>query len=695
MRRVLLAYLAGSLACAASLSGPPPSPNEPGETPPARAALSLPAVLSLPYVSAGAGGSSLAVTVTNTGAAEATGLRWDLLGDPALHLGATPDNLPGGASAVIELSYDGAPHESIASARLSLSSRGETVAAEVYAVAGDPALGQGTWESLLGPNGELMGEGITLALPAAPYPVEGGTFNDASVRIFLPEGYRDLGAHDVVLHFHGHNTTLSSTVASHRYPQHLYASGVNAILVVPQGPVNAPSGDFGKLMSPDGARALLDQVLIVLYREGKIASPLLGDVLLSSHSGGYRAVAANISGNDRFPVRQVNLYDSLYGFSAVYAEYALAGGVLRSNYTATGGTKANNEALAADLQGAGLDLSETPSQRALRDAGAVIYFADTSHGAATRLLGAYGEHLRWAGLRSRHGPRVELREALAGPFGARVRWLSPREEGLLGFQLQTSTDGASWEVVAEAGPAQEEASFPLTGPALFRLVPQIEGLSASLASPVVWLDPAGSGLVVNGVDRIVDGSFAGLTHDFAARVGRAAGTSGAISRRALTEDNFDASRAPLLVWLSGDSSSADRSLSAAEQVIVSSYLQAGGRLLLSGSELAFDLASRSPSFLAGTLGATLAADDSASYRLSGLGLDPFGYSGGDAPYQEDFPDALSPQPGAEVLLSYDNGLAAAVGNEHRAALLGFPLELVDDPEALASLLQALRTYLER
>lgn len=692
------ASLALVLASCTPDVGYPINPNVPTE-----ARLVMPNLISLPYVSANAGGSELSVTVENQGEKTLTGpdggdLVWTLSGDPLLSIVSAPTSIEGETTATLTLSFAGASQETIAEALLTATTATGDTLATVFGVAGDASLGVANWERLEGPNEEFLGDGVTLSLPTAPYPDAGSTFTDASVRIFVPEGYRERGSQDVILHFHGHNTTLAATLAGHRYQQHVYASGVNAILVVPQGPVNAASGDFGKLMSPANTEAFLRQVLVVLYREGMIFAPKLNEVVLTSHSGGYQAVAANINNGGRFLVSQVNLFDSLYGFSSTYEDFALAGGLLRSNYTTGGGTLANNQALVSSLQGAGLAVSEDATTLSLLQSPADIYFADTSHNGTTRLEAAYAEQLRWGMLHSRHGPRIEVRQATVTAGIATISWLSPRDEDLEKFVVETSTDGVTWTEVAEASSEETSVSFPVAGLVRARVVPVLLGVlqSESLPSNEVVLSE-GNLLIVDGFDRRIDGSFAGLSHPFAAKIGEAAGASGYLSHRALTEDGFSLQGVETVIWLLGDESISDLSLSDEEQAILNSYLQSGGRLLISGSELAFDLDNQGSAFLTSTLGASLAADDSNSFTVSGVGplsaLSGFSFSGAEAPYQEDFPDALTAQNGAEVLLRYANGMNAAVGRNNRVILVGFPLELID-PASRGAVLQGLLGYLQ-
>lgn len=340
----------GAPAAADDAAVPPDSGTAPDAAAPDGSGplLVVPAVIDLPYVVAGQGGSQLDVPLRNDGDGPLVGLSFWVTGATAIHASASFTSIAAGGSAPVHVTYDGAAHEVIAEAALHVGTPGGERVVPVFAVAGDAALGAASWEAVTGAGGVHCGDGATVSMPTAPFPDTSASYTDSSVRVFVPDGYRDRGGHDLVLHFHGFNATLADTVTAHLYQEHLYASGVNAVLVVPQGPVNDASGNFGKLMHPAGTLAMLEEVLVLLYREKRLTYPRLGEVVLTSHSGGYQAVAANL-GSTLLPVTQVDLFDSVYGYESTFETFAVGGGRLRSDYTQTGGTLANNQAMAAWL----------------------------------------------------------------------------------------------------------------------------------------------------------------------------------------------------------------------------------------------------------------------------------------------------------------------------------------------------------
>jgi hypothetical protein len=675
-------------------SGPPAAPRGPH--------LVVPAVIDIPYVVAGQGTATAQVEITNDGDATLEGLSWMLSGDPTISLGSAPTSLGPGEKAELSLTWSGSSTEAIAQASLAVSMPNSAVDIPVFAVAGDPGLGSATWEYVEGAGGVIAGTGATVAMPAGPFPDGVSKYMDPSVRIFLPESYRDRAAQDMVLHFHGWNSTIASTLATHLYQEHVYASGSNAVLIVPQGPVDAPSGDFGKLMTKGGVTRLLTEVLILLYRERKITHPVRGDLVVTAHSGGYQAAAAALDPNNQPPkVAQVGLFDALYGYETGFEAFVVfAGGVLRSNYSESGGTLDTNQAMAAWFQQKGVKAVTEWSQRSLRDDAPVIDFAATTHVGTTRRQGAYGENLRWKLKHSRHGPRIELRELYPLDGTATVRWLAPVDEDVTGFVVETSIDGLSWTPAAKTTASASEATFPLATGARVRIKAQMKGMVTGdvLPSDTYRVDPSAKILVVDGFDRVLDGAHGGLAHDFAAQVGEAGGPVATISHRAVTEDGFDLSPWPVVLWLLGDQSTGDVSLSAGEQTALLDYVNGGGHLVMSGSELAFDTGQTAAGamFLEQCFGAAFLADDSGSREVAGQGplapIATFAFGGPKAPYAAASPDALAPTAEGMVLLEYGSGMAASIGIAGKGALVAFPLELTNSGAVLGTLVKSLVAF---
>lgn len=157
---------------------------------------------------------------------------------------------------------------------------------------------------------------------------------------------------------------------------------------------------------------------------------------------------------------------------------------------------------------------------------------------------------------------------------------------------------------------------------------------------------------------------------------------------------------PAVLWALGEESTVDETFSNAEQNRVTAFLNGGGRLFLSGSEIAWDLGRASGptaadrSFLQNQLHASLGGDtndDAGAYSFAPVpgGIfngDPSGRfdNGSVGIYDVRFPDVLTPVgPNAQAALNYTGGLPGAAAVQHadpatgsKLVYLGFPFETI-------------------
>lgn len=181
--------------------------------------------------------------------------------------------------------------------------------------------------------GEL-GWTIILGMRNGPYPYAGTKWTDDSTLVFVPRHYRarEGDGLDVLVHFHGHGTHARKTVAEKQLREQFHAGEQNAILVVPQGPVDANDGRFGKLDEVGGLNRFLRELRPALQRaevaealgEAAIGSDArVGVTALSAHSGGYR-VAAKCVTHGGWSVNELYLFDALYGAREEFRNWVLA-----------------------------------------------------------------------------------------------------------------------------------------------------------------------------------------------------------------------------------------------------------------------------------------------------------------------------------------------------------------------------------
>ena len=106
-----------------------------------------------------------------------------------------------------------------------------------------------------------IGTTLWLELEHGPFPYRDKPYTDATTAVFVPRHFR-VREHriDTVLHFHGHEATVPRVLQGFALREQLFDSRQNAILVVPQGPVNARDSSGGKLDRPDGLLRFLTEV---------------------------------------------------------------------------------------------------------------------------------------------------------------------------------------------------------------------------------------------------------------------------------------------------------------------------------------------------------------------------------------------------------------------------------------------------
>jgi hypothetical protein len=213
------------------------------------------------------------------------------------------------------------------------------------------------------------GELIVTQLVSAPFPhpsrAEGHKYktelfpakehySDSTVAIFIPKGFRQTARVDFVVHFHGWKNNVAGVLGRYKLIEQLVESGRNAVLVVPQGPRNAPDSFGGKLEDLNGFKRFMDELAATLRQRSslKTNSFTLGNIVLSGHSGGYQVISSIVDrGGLADHVKEVWLFDALYARTEkFFAWFDQQHGRLLDLYTDHGGTKDETEQLMATLK---------------------------------------------------------------------------------------------------------------------------------------------------------------------------------------------------------------------------------------------------------------------------------------------------------------------------------------------------------
>jgi hypothetical protein len=212
-----------------------------------------------------------------------------------------------------------------------------------------------------------------------------GHYQDSRVALFVPKDFRPGRDIDFVVHFHGWGNNVSNALVEYQLPEQLAASRRNAVLIVPQGPLDASDSFGGKLEDADGFKRFMAEALDVLRQQGIVAKGGVGRIILSGHSGGYEVISAILArGGLTGKIGEVWLFDALYAKTERFALwFDHHPGRFIDLYTEHGGTKDESEALMTALQGNGVpyfSANETNATAAdLRNHHLVFLFSELPH----------------------------------------------------------------------------------------------------------------------------------------------------------------------------------------------------------------------------------------------------------------------------------------------------------------------------
>jgi len=224
-------------------------------------------------------------------------------------------------------------------------------------------------------------------------------YQDSHVALFVPRDFRAGGEVDLVVHFHGWGNNLSNALAKYQLIGQFAASRRNAILIVPQGPVDASDSFGGKLEDADGFKRFIAEALSALGQRGILGDARPGRIILSGHSGGYEVISAVLArGGLTDHVREVWLFDALYGKTERFVLwFDHHPGRFIDLYTAHGGTLEESEELMTALRGNGVPFFSADETNAiaadLRANPLIFLFSDLPHDEVMQTRGTFQRFL--------------------------------------------------------------------------------------------------------------------------------------------------------------------------------------------------------------------------------------------------------------------------------------------------------------
>ncbi len=235
------------------------------------------------------------------------------------------------------------------------------------------------------------------------------------------------------------------------------------------------------------------------------------------------------------------------------------------------------------------------------------------------------------------------------------------------YNLFRSTDASHFALYRQAAsPAFVLDSLSTDSIQYFKLTAE-NSFGTSDYTEVLAVLPAqasSSVLIVNGFERL---SGTTNTFDFVKEHGPAIKNSGYIfdsaSNDAITAGSVDLQDYAVTDWISGEEATATTSFSGDEMDAIKTFLENGGRILISGSEIGYDLqaqgAPQEIDFYHNYFKADYVVDDAGTYQIQTLAsgifhdLPNFNFDNGThGTYDVDYPDGIKPYAGSSSCLHY-------------------------------------------
>jgi hypothetical protein len=240
---------------------------------------------------------------------------------------------------------------------------------------------------------------------------------------------------------------------------------------------------------------------------------------------------------------------------------------------------------------------------------------------------------------------------------------------------------------------------------------RLRGMSGDLcgkSSPIVatFTDPANRKrvLIVDGFERKTPANSRDFIIEHAVIFKSLGYNFDSATNHAVTDLLVDPGTYDIVDWILGEESSGDDTFTPREQELLAGYVKKGGLVIVSGSEIGWDLQARAQSatdslFLHEILGVRYIDDNAETdscFYFTPAGdkiMIQFGRT-----YPVDYPDVFGVVGSGIELLQYTGGRTAAAGKRHRGGgktvIAGFPLETVQPESSRKALFRFLLDFLE-
>lgn len=419
--------------------------------------------------------------------------------------------------------------------------------------------------------------------------------------------------------------------------------------------------------------------------------------------------------DDGLRFRYYNIPDNNYANVNYYAKES---NTSKHVYIVTNGTGASNVASTRVVQNNYLDLSQFP----IGNYTIMVFTKDTRGNADTVYIPITNTNID---LIPPSAPVLSfIRKDTTNYFS--INWTEPIDADLKGYRLLYSNDNVQYyerenESTLTMGINERQYFYNLTKPLYFRMyavdtayIPNVSEQSDTYG--IRMKNDSTKILIVDGFNRFGGtGSWSKQYHDFMISYSESFDLSfESCHNSSIIENKIDLKNYNLVIWILGDESTQDETFSSTEQTKVKEYLENGGKLFITGSEIAWDLEGAANAsiedkeFLHNVLKAKFKNDDANIYSVYGAENTQFvalnftyGTPAAGSPYNEDYPDVIDTTNGSVPILYYNESNIAGIAytgfynnseKESQLIYIGFPFETIGNLDYRKNLMDALLNY---
>ncbi len=350
---------------------------------------------------------------------------------------------------------------------------------------------------------------------------------------------------------------------------------------------------------------------------------------------------------------------------------------------------------------------------------AYIQNAYFRHDAARGVYLGILRHLLGTGAKVLPLPLRSLAAEYDGGASVKISW-TPRKDALeasadpLKYRVYLATDVESdgpGDVYTTSDNAQIPVDKLIDGKLYYVRVAQVnDGGESMISEPVsfrIYKGAAAQILVVNGFDR--NDKYVkerDNTHNYVKQHGEAIAGAGKYSyvsatNEAVKDGLVKMADYAVVDWYLGEESTADSTFDSTEQSLVTAYFNAGGYMIVSGSEIGWDLVEKGTaadkSFYETEFKNSYSSDASNTYSVTGKGVlsgVDFTFDNGNwGLYNAEYADVIAAKDGSTALALYDGDAGKVAGitysGDYKLAFFGFPFETIVTADKRATVMKKL------